>query len=404
MNSSPKRTVDLRRLNRQTLLKQVYFAGPISRIELSQRTDLSTATITNLATELLDEEIVQESGSQESEGGRPATLLKLNPHYGYMVGVDLGETHIQLELFDLALKNIHTTRYLLSPEQNTPENFVAFIASGIEQLIAQSGILPEKLLGVGIGVPGVVERNASVCVLAPLWNWEPVPLLDMLEARIPYPIFLDNGAKAMTLAESWFGAGKNKQDLAVILIGTGIGAGIITEGKLYRGIANAAGEWGHTKITLDGRPCRCGSHGCVEAYAGAEGVIQTVHELSTDSPLLNFDNQLAFMNALVAAADQNDPVALETIRITAQYLGLGLANLINLFNPEMILLGGWVGTQMGKPMLASLIQYIEEYALPPAFRAVTIDVCKLAEDAVCIGAACLVLDEVLFINYELKTI
>ena len=365
-------------------------------MELSQRAGLSAATITNVAAELLQETIILESGSLEPEGGRPATLLAINPHYGYIVGVDLGETHVQLELFDLALKNLLTVRRLLQPDENSPETIVDFIVAGLDELIARSGIEAENILGVGIGVPGVVECNHGVGVLAPLWRWQNVPLLDMLRGRIAYPIYLDNGAKAMTLAESWFGAGKGVQDLAVILIGTGIGAGVIIGGKMHRGITNAAGEWGHTKIALAGRACRCGSQGCVEAYAGAQGLVHTIAELSPDNPLLGITDQLAFVHALAQQTEQPENAA--AIRLTAQHLAVGIANLINLLNPELILLGGWVGLELGPHMLPALNEFVSHYTLPPAFRPVTIRLCELGEDAVCIGAACLVLEELLSIQ------
>lgn len=397
--NSPKRTIDLRRNNRQTLLKSLFFHGSASRVALSQHSGLSPATVTNVVAELLEEGVVLETGLAESEGGRPRTILAVNPEFGYFVGVDLGETHVNLELFDLALHNRGAVRHILSAEDNAPEAYVAHIAAGLSELQARANPSGKPILGVGIGVPGVVERNPSVTVSAPIWDWQGVPLLDLLEQKISHPIFLDNGAKAMTLAESWFGAGRGIQNLAVILIGTGIGAGFITDGTLYRGATNSAGEWGHTTIVLDGRACRCGSQGCLEAYAGAPGLRATLGELSADSPLLAFENQLSFVNQLSGAIEQGDTAALALISTTAHYLGAGVANLINLFNPERILIGGWVGMQIGKAILPELTQYASRYSLPPALRPVQIDLCQFGQDAICMGAACLALAEFLAGNY-----
>jgi glucokinase-like ROK family protein len=364
----------------------------MSRLDLGRLSSISPATVTNVVAELLEEGIILETGLEESEGGRPRMILAINPNYGYFVGVDLGETHVQLELFNLRLQNQQTVRYLVAPEENLPEKYVEHIAAGLKELIAQSGVKPEAILGVGIGVPGVVERNEGVSVLAPMWKWQSVPFWDLLKAQIDFPLYLDNGAKAMTLAESWFGAGRSVQDLAVVLIGTGIGAGIITQGSLYRGATNSAGEWGHTKIVLDGRPCRCGSQGCLEAYAGAPGIIATLHAQAPDSPLLAADNQLAVLNNLTAALEQHDPAALQTLESTAHYLGAGIANLINLFNPELVLIGGWVGLQIGKAMMDDLNRVVERYVLPPLHNAVRLNLCELGQDAICMGAACLVLE------------
>lgn len=396
----PTRTVDLRRLNRQTALRHIYFNSPISRMEVSQQTKLSPATVTNVVGELLSEGIVHETGAGESEGGRPRTMLAVNPHYGRFVGVDLGETHVKLEVFDLSLHKLGAVQYLLAPTENSPEHYVERITTGLAELLSQTNTAPTEVLGVGVGVPGIVHREARVFVSTPLWGWRSTPFLEMLQACIPYAIFLDNGAKAMTLAESWFGAGRGVQDLVVALIGTGIGAGVITQGALYRGATNGAGEWGHSKIVLDGRPCRCGSKGCLEAYAGAPGIIAALREQAPQSPWLESDNQLTILSALTVAAEQNDPVATQVLRTTAHYLGAGLANLVNLFNPERILLGGWAGVQIGPALLSNLRDFVARYALPVSMGAVTIDLCELGEDAVCMGAACLVLND--FLSGEVR--
>jgi predicted NBD/HSP70 family sugar kinase len=220
----------------------------------------------------------------------------------------------------------------------------------------------------------------------------------MLEDRLPCPVYLDNGAKAMTLAESWFGAGRGVEDLVVILIGTGIGAGVIAEGKLYRGAANSAGEWGHSKIILDGRPCRCNSAGCPEAYAGAPGIVTTLRETRPDSPLLAQRDQFSFIESLSQAASRSDPAAQATLEATARYLGVGIANIVNLFNPHKILIGGWVGLQLGRQLLHGIETFVREHALPPAYRSVSIDLCHLGADAVPMGAACLVLET--FLNAQ----
>lgn len=395
---SPKRTVDLRRLNRQMVLRHLYFNAPLSRLELSQQTELSPATVSNVVAALLEEALVRETGLEDSEGGRPRTLLAINPPAGHLVGVDLGETHVKLEAFDLTMRNLGTVQHLVGPDDNAPARYVEHIAAGLQELLAQTRLRPEALLGVGVGVPGVVTREAAGgpgTVSAPLWKWQSVPLLDLLAARLPCPLFLDNGAKAMTLAEAWFGAGRSVNDLAVVLLGTGVGAGIITGGALYRGATNSAGEWGHTKLALDGRPCRCGSRGCLEAYTGAPGILATLRETRPDSPWLATDSQMASLSSLAGALDQQDPTALAVLNTTAQYLGAGLANLINLFNPEQILIGGWAGLTVGRALLPRLQGYVEQYTLPAPFSVVRIALCQLGQDAICMGAACLVLERFL---------
>lgn len=391
----PRRTVDLRQANRQALFRLIFLEGPIHRHELGQRTELSPGTVTNVISELLQEGVLSETGIEESDGGRPRTLLAINPTYGYLVGIDMGETHLQLELFDLALHKLGAYHQPLPDQFNSAAQYVAEIKRGIAELLAGTNIPGEQVLGVGIGVPGVVEHSNHVRIAAPMWSWQSVSLLEQVEAEISLPVYIDNGAKGMALAEAWFGAGRGAQDMAVILIGTGVGAGIITKGTLYRGATNSAGEWGHTKIALDGRPCRCGSFGCLEAYVGAPGILATFHQ-SAGAALP--ETQQAGIDRVLAAARNGDAVAAEALQRTARYLGAGLANLVNLFNPERIIIGGWAGMALGAYLLEDIRAFVRQYALPPSLFPLQISLCKFGEDAICTGAACLVLEEFISAN------
>lgn len=396
----PKRTVDLRQINYQVLLRQFYLNGPISRLELSEQTELSPSTVTNATRNMLENGVLIEKGVKESFGGRPRTILDINPEYGYLVGIDFGETHVQQELFDLTRHKLGGTYEVISSGTNTPEKYVQVIASNLDKLIANSGVQREKILGVGVGVPGIVEHNIQVSVASPMWGWKSVRLLEMIEGKINLPVYIDNGAKAMALAESWFGAGRGVQDMVVILIGTGVGAGIITKGSLYRGATNSAGEWGHTKIVLDGRQCRCGSQGCLEAYIGAPGIITSLHEFTNDPAPGMEEDQLSTLKRLVQAYKNADPSSIKVLQSTARLLGAGIANLVNLFNPELIVIGGWAGLMIGETILDDLTRYVKEYALPLSITSLKIELCQFGQDAICAGAACLVLDEFLSLNQQ----
>ncbi len=360
---------------------------------MSQRSGLSAATVTNVVAELLAEGIVAEAGSEESEGGRPRTILTINPAYGYFIGVDVGETLVRIEIFDLTLRSLRTVTHPLTPDDNQPSSVVRHIVTGVDAVLADAAIPVDAVVGVGVGVPGVVERGGRVLVHAPSWGWRAVPLMALLDEQITPPIALDNGAKAMAQAELWFGAGRGVDDFAVLLIGTGIGAGIITQGALYRGATNGAGEWGHTTLALDGRLCRCGSHGCLEAYAGAAGIITSLREAAPRSTLLGADHdQEGTITALATAAAWGDPSAVRVLEDTTRYLGAGIANLINLFNPRRIVIGGWVGQHIGPYILPRLREVVARYALGQPLAATTIVLGQLGPDAVAMGAATLALD------------
>ncbi|MDB5075964.1 MAG: family transcriptional regulator [Chloroflexi bacterium] len=383
---------DLRRRNRRVVLERIYVNGQISRLAVSGQTGLSAATVANVVAELLAEGIVAGAGSEESEGGRPRTILAINPAHGCFVGVDVGETLVSVELFDLTLRSLRTFTHPLHANDNCPDNVVRYIVAGLDTVLADAAIPADNVVGVGVGVPGIVERAGSVHVRAPSWGWRAVPLMAMLDKEINLPIVLDNGAKAMAQAELWFGAGRGADDLVVLLIGTGIGAGIITQGALYRGATNGAGEWGHTTLTLDGRPCRCGSRGCLEAYAGAAGIMTSLREAAPRSTLLNDDDQEGTILALATAAGQGDPIAVRVLEDTTHYLGAGIANLINLVNPRRLVLGGWVGQQIGPYILPRLREIVARYALEQPLRAATVVLGQLGPNAVAKGAATLALD------------
>jgi predicted NBD/HSP70 family sugar kinase len=333
---------DLKRVNRQRLLNLLYFHDPISRQELSKRSGLSSATVTNLVSELLEEAVVIEAGFEESQGGRPPANLMFNPGYGYFLGADVGETHIYIELFDIKLRSIDCVKREVDPNINRPEQIASLISEEVHEILTRTGNPEDRIIGLGVGVPGIVDRVGGVSLFAPNWGWRNVPLLDLLKSHLTMPILVDNGAQAMALAEMWFGAGQGLANLAVLLIGTGVGSGIIAQGALYRGATNSAGEWGHTCIEINGRPCRCGSRGCIEAYAGAPNLIARLRERQPNNPLLHHASQKAIIQAIRDAAVAGDGDARALLSETVQYLGASIGSLINLINPELVVLGvGW---------------------------------------------------------------
>src|SRR6266566_1747393 len=387
---------DLRRTNRATILRTLYFGGEMSRVDLSQQTQLSTATVTNVVVELLNEGSVIEVGSEESLGGRPRTILAINPRYCYFIGVDVGEQHLGMELFNLTLAKVASAQYAILSHLAYPERIAAHIAQGIETMLATAGISQRaNILGIGVGVPGIVEMTTESVVHAPSIGWKAVPFRRLLEEQIPYRLLLDNGVKAMTQAELLIGAGRGYQHFVVVLMGTGIGAGIVANGVLYRGASNSAGEWGHTRLSLDGPLCRCGNRGCLEAYIGSSRILERLRARVSTHPALDYANEEEAMSSLAASACAGDADALQVLEETTHYLGVGIANLVNFFNPQCLILGGWVGSQLGQLILPALRGFIETMALPSSAQAVSLEVSQFGQDAVAMGSATLVLEQFL---------
>ncbi|WP_433187043.1 ROK family protein [Actinoallomurus sp. CA-150999] len=383
---------DLRRDNRSVLLWSLYFDQPSTRQELSRTTGLSPASVSNVVRELIDEDIVHEAGAVDSDGGRPRVLLRINQDHGYVIGVDVGETRVRVELFDLAMTERATADYPLDPREHGVTTIVDRILEGLSAVLADAGVGPSAILGVGIGVPGVVEQGDEVIVHGQTYGWDAVPLGRLLRAGTDLPLHIDNGAKTMGRAEMWFGAGRGAQHAVVCLIGSGVGASVIAHGRPHRGSTSSAGEWGHTTIVVGGRECRCGAQGCLEAYVGAEAILD---RYAGAPPGQDEESALA---ALLDAAANGAGEAESVLEETALYLGVGLSDLINLFNPERIILGGWAGLLLGERLLPRIRDAARRHSLRHAFSETSIELGRLGPEAVALGAATLPVER--FLNGE----
>ncbi|MDQ0939239.1 ROK family transcriptional regulator [Streptomyces sp. V1I1] len=401
-----RRTVrDLRRGNRARVLQRLYFDGPLSRQELGPATGLSSGSISNVVAELVTEGVLEEAGMVDSEGGRPRTLLRVKPTSGLLIGIDIGETRVRVELFDLSLTELGRTEHLLAQHGYDVERVVAHVRTGVADVLRDANADAASLLGVGIGVPGIVEQDTSdgAIVHGQTIGWSAVPfeklVRDSIELPPQVPLFIDNGAKTLGQAEMWFGGGRGAREAAVALIGSGVGACVVHAATPDENARSSALEWGHTTVRIRGRRCRCGSPGCLEAYAGAEALRERWQEAGGPLPA-DADDETA-LAALLAAAfpgpegPEPDPVAVSLLDDTAEYLGAAVADLINLFHPERILIGGWAGLLIGPHLLPEVRRYAGEYALRHAAARTAIELGQLGPDAVTVGAATLPLADFL---------
>ncbi|MEV4944871.1 ROK family protein [Streptomyces sp. NPDC053755] len=427
MTQRSGRTVrDLRRENRTAVLQRLYFDGPLSRFSLGPATGLSSGSVSNVVAELVAEGLVEEAGSVDSAGGRPRILLRVRPDSGYMIGVDVGETRIRVELFDLALTELARVERPLATEgpRRTDRYDVAVVVGhlreGIAEVLDRAGIEAERLLGVGVGVPGIVARTTEdgAVVHGQTIGWDGVPLerllreSGLLPESVPY--YIDNGAKTLGQAEMWFGAGRGARNAVVVLFGSGVGACVVSDDMR----PGRAVEWGHLTVRVRGRRCRCGAQGCLEAYAGAEALLERWAEAGGRPPA-GVDEETALTAMLAAAypeagaeagagadpateagpagaavpAREADATALAVLEETAEYLGAGFSDLINLFQPERILVGGWAGLQLGHRFLDAVRAHATSYALAYPAAHVRIDLGTLGPDAVTVGAAILPLTD-----------
>ncbi|MBQ1034819.1 ROK family transcriptional regulator [Micromonospora sp. C81] len=378
------RSVRLR--NRSALLTKLFLDGPLTRQDLVRSTGLSQPAVSNVVADMIDEGLVAEAGAAESDGGRPSMLLRIAPRFAFVVGVDVGETRVRVELFDFAMTLLASIEYPLDPARTEPDLVAGRVVAGIDAVTAQAQVAPGDVLGVGIGVSGVVEQGAEAVVHAQALGWDRVPLERLIGAGTNLPLHIDNGAKTLGQAEMWFGAGRGARHAVFALVGSGVGASVVTNGATYRGASSSAGEWGHTTLVYGGRACRCGARGCLEAYVGAEAIIDRYREARRGRPVPGEDEE-SQIAALVAAAETS-ATARRVLDDTAGYLGAGVANLINLFNPERVVLGGWAAMALGD-LLSAVREAAGRQALRQPYEQASIELCRLGVDAVALGAATL---------------
>src|SRR5215469_3024587 len=358
---------DLRRSNRSRALWQVFLGGPMTRQEIGVLAGLSPATVSNLVADLGSDGIIAEVGLEDSNGGRPRGLLQVNPEYGYVIGVDVGETEFLVELFDLGLGM--RARHLSATDMAVldPTDAVTHVAEGIRSVITQAGVDERAILGVGVAVPGLVEHTEHAIVHGQSVGWDAVPVESMLRDMIDLPVLVDNGAKTLGQAEKWFGAARGTDNAIIVLLGMGLGTCIISNGEVYRGATSSAGEWGHTSAVVGGRRCRCGANGCLEAYVGAAAIAARYAEL-TGAGIGSLEGTVAE----IIASSQRVPAAAQVLDEAVTYLGAGIANLVNLFNPERVVVGGWLGRALSDALLPKITEAASTCALRLPFSGVRI--------------------------------
>jgi predicted NBD/HSP70 family sugar kinase len=379
---------DLRKSNRSRALWQLFFNGPLTRQEVGELSGVSTATVSNLVAALEAEGVVVEVGLEDSNGGRPRGLLQVNPGYGYVIGVDVGETAFLVELFDFRLQMLARHTSVTDMAMLDPEDAVSHITEGIESVIAEAGVDRGAILGVGVGVPGLVEHREDAVVHGQSVGWHAVPLEAMLCSRTGLPILVDNCAKTLGQAEKWFGAARSTDNAVIALLGIGVGTCIISNGEVYQGATGSAGEWGHTTMVVGGRTCRCGAEGCLEAYVGAGAIAARYEQLKGRHVTTSPGGLEGRVTAIIDAAGR-DPAAAQVLEETVTYLGAGIADLVNLFNPERVAVGGWLGQALSDALLSGVRETAGRHALHLPFSRVEIVKADLGKDAVALGGATL---------------
>lgn len=392
MASASKGSRDLiRDINQSLLLNLIQEHGPISRAALARRSGLSPATVSGITTALLDEGLVVEKAVGDSSGGRPPIMLTLNPEAGYVVGVKLTEDHLSVALTDLN-SQVRERLELPLDTTHTPEAVADALSDAVTKLVRASGISRSKLRGVGVGLAGIIDAAHGLLRYSPFFDWRDVPLRLLLAKRLRVPIYVDNDVNTLTMAEKWFGAGRVVDDYLVITVGRGIGMGIVMRGQVYRGAKGGGGEFGHVVIDPAGPVCACGKRGCLEAFASDPALLRDAQAAIDEGRLTGLSKRNLTIEKLIELAQHGDQAAQRIFSNAGKWLGMGIAGLINIFNPALILISG-EGVRNGEWMFGPMRDTITTMAVAESLSDVEIRIESLGDDAWARGAASLVLHE-----------
>ncbi len=389
----------VRKVNTVIVLDALRHLQPISRAALSKHTGLNRSTISSIIQSLMDINFVRETELQLERIGRPGMLLTLNPNGGFAIGLEINVDYVSAILVDFSGQL--RRKLFRSINRDLAQHEILMIAVRMVTSLTDLGrSFNIPFLGLGIGLPGVVDTRSGTLVFAPNLGWRNLEIGTIFFNQFNVTVLVENEANCAALGEYRYGAAKGIPNLIYLSAGIGMGGGILIDGQLFSGSQGFAGEIGHMVIEVDGNACACGRHGCWETYVSPRAVVSRVREqFSAGSPtsLLEITKgimQYLTFTQIVSAARQGDALSIQALAEVAHYLGLGIANLINIFNPHMIVIGGALA-QAG-----DLIIHQMEDKLPSTLIAGRSAKCKLLAaqlgvDACLHGSVALVFDAVM---------
>lgn len=400
----PKDTADqafVRELNLSSVLRLIHTRSPISRAQMAVITGLNKSTVSSLVDELLARKLVHETGSNTGGAGRPATFLEINPQAGLIVGVELGVDFVSAAVTDFLGNIIWRKREDTDPAEDQ-EKMINQTLRIVKEAIAAGKKKNIRFLGLGLATPGTVDLEKGVLIFAPNLHWRNVPFGKIFSEQTKLRVFVENDANAAAIAEHLFGTARQSQDFLFVFAGVGIGGGLFLNGKLYRGKNGYAGEIGHSPIMAEPSQtvCHCGNRGCWETYANQYSIIQRVQarleskHTSIIPKLLTEQKSPITISIIKQAADAGDKEAVDSFAEAGQAMGQGFAGLINIFNPEKIILGGPLSIA-GEYLLPAIKETVARHSLPETNQKTEVLLSPFGPDASLIGAIAIVVDDVL---------
>jgi len=392
----------INKLNKIKVLGLIRETGPVSRADLVKRTGLSAPTVTRIVDGLIHaEKLVAEVGMGSSSGGRPPLLVKFNSEQNYVIGIDLGATFTRGALSNLDGKFINEIKIPTRLESGF-DAIMEDLSDLIHRLSkGNPKVRKQRVFGVGIAVAGLINRRKNLVEYSPDFDWYNVDIVKTLGKNIEYPVIFDNVTRLMALGGLSYGADQKLQNFICVNVGYGIGAGIIVDGKLLMGADGFAGEFGHITIETDSDiQCSCKKYGCLEALASGKAIALTARSrLARGQSSLLVEMCGGDINKVTAkmvadAARKRDVLASNVFKRAMDYIGIGISSLINIFNPELVTIGGGVSLA-GDIFFDNIRDSVDRNIMQPISRKVEILPVAFGENAALMGAFALILNRVL---------
>ena len=388
----------MKQLNVAAILKVIRENKNLCRADIAKLTGLTPASVTNITKELINADYLKESKVGESSGGRPPIILEINNDAKYVIGVYIGVGNLEVIISNINAEIIEKQKIVITRE-NLKYKFVFEKSINlINKVITKSNVTLEQIVGIGVAMHGVVNSKDGISIYAPYYDWHNVDIKNELQKEFNLPVYVDNDVRAMAIGESLFGIAKNISNFIIINISDGIGAGIIIDNKPYCGINFSSGEIGHIVVVSDGSKCSCGNYGCLETVASNESIARKAIKLikegcpSTLSKLHNDLDEITIKD-ICYGANNDDELCINIIKEASRYIGLAITNLINILNPQSIVVVGEIIENI--PLCIDTIKNtVKKRGFKIPTNSISIVRTKLGSNAAVIGAATLVIEEV----------
>jgi predicted NBD/HSP70 family sugar kinase len=383
--------------NYNVVLSLIQASDGISRVEIASGTGLTAQTVSVIVRRLIERGIVYESGSLPSAGGKPRTTLRINPSAAYAVGIHFDPLEMSIVVVDMTGQKLAHSHQEVSPVLD-PENLIEQGAHAAFELLADLGVSPDRVLGVGAACPGPIDQSQGLVISPPRRDrWTEVPIKRLLKQYIGFDVIIDNDANAAAIGERWSGHGRATSDFAFLYMGTGIGGAMFLSKNIYRGVSLNAGEFGHLVVERNGTPCYCGNRGCLEAMCSPAAIVTNVHaelalgRASTLAASYEKAPALVDHNAICLAAAQNDEVARRVIDRVAEYIAECAVIIANALDVELLVIGGKAVAHVAEIYRDKITEYLRALPLARQTHTLRVAISEMGSDGAALGAASLVL-------------